>query len=176
MFSLKWTINRDQKSRDTTKSTDPAVELSEGRPHQWARWPWRRHGPWPRRTSPRVQRRLHRLPMGTRRDHQEEETSRKALEAKRESWRGLLAGCRAFTGGLHMVMSATPSVPTSIVTCIIVPAAMTGRPGCSLDHSGRPSSLVQAINSRRRRRPKFPGRYRHDIRTSQIFFVDLNKV
>lgn len=114
--------------------------------------------------------------IGSRWDHQEEETSRKALEAKRESWRGLLAGCRAFTGGLHMVMSATPSVPTSIVTRIIVPAAMTGRPGCSLDHSGRPSSLVQAINSRRRRRPKFPGRYRHDIRTSQIFFVDLNKV
>lgn len=110
--------------------------------------------------------------IGSRWEHDGTIRKRKQVE----SWRGLLAGCRAFTGGLHMVMSATPSVPTSIVTCIIVPAAMTGRPGCSLDHSGRPSSLVQAINSRRRRRPKFPGRYRHDIRTSQIFFVDLNKV
>jgi hypothetical protein len=29
-----------------------------------------------------------------------------------------------FMGGLHMVVSVTPSAPTSIVTRIIVPAAM----------------------------------------------------
>ena len=52
----------------------------------------------------------------------QKETSRK--EAKGKSWRCLLAGCRAFTGGLRMVMSVTPSEPTFIVTRIIVPAAM----------------------------------------------------